>query len=214
MKERINWDLYLVTDGSMTQGRPLGEIVSEAILGGAGIVQIREKKANMRDFLRTAETIREITRTHNVPLIINDRVDIALAIGADGVHLGQDDMPYEKARALLGPQAIIGLSVTNPDQARQADSWDLDYLGIGPIFFTRTKEDLKKPIGFEGLEKIAAISRHRLIAIGGIKSDTAARAISCGASGVAVVSAIMSAASPKNAAEDFLKNVREQKRIQ
>lgn len=209
MKRNIDWSLYLITDRTLALGRELENVVADAITGGVTAVQIREKKSSTKEFIAVAERILSITREAGIPLIINDRVDVALAVGADGVHLGQDDMPYEIARRLLGPDAIIGMSVTNAQQAAAAETrGDLDYLGIGPIFFTTTKEDLKTPIGFEGLANISRISKHKLVAIGGIKAETACEAVKNGASGVAVVSAIMSASSPRLAAEELLKNVR------
>lgn len=208
MKNNIDWSLYLVTDRSLSNGRQLDSIVYDAIKGGVSIVQIREKKASTSEFLALTKSILAVTRELNVPLIINDRIDIALAAGADGVHLGQSDMPYEDARRLLGDDAIIGISVTNVEQALKAEKWDVDYLGIGPIFFTTTKEDLKTPIGFEGFKAIRKVSRHPLIAIGGIKKETAQEAMLCGAQGIAVVSAIVSADSPQLAAQELLENVR------
>ena len=207
MRNSLDLSLYLITDRKLARGRKLESVVQDAIEGGVTAIQLREKKCSSREFLQIALSLLNITREARIPLIINDRVDIALACGADGVHLGQDDMPHEKAREMLGPRAIIGLSVTNLDQARQAEKWDLDYLGIGPIFFTETKEDLKTPIGFEGLKNIASVSSHKLVAIGGIKSDTAPQALQCGAAGIAVVSAIMAADDPKEASQKLLNAV-------
>ena len=208
MKTPFDFSLYLVTDKNLTNGRPLETVVEEAIEGGVTIVQIRDKKSSTKEFLSIAKNIRVITEKAGVPLIINDRADIALAVNADGLHIGQSDMPYEEARKLMGPNAIIGISATNIEQAKAAASWDVDYLGIGPIFFTNTKEDLKTPIGFEGFKSIAAVSSHPLIAIGGIKANHVQQAMQSGAAGVAVVTAIVSADSPKLAAEELLSEVK------
>ena len=131
-----------------------------------------------------------------VPLIINDRIDVALAVGAEGVHVGQDDMPYEAARAIMGPHAIIGLSVETWEDVEEAEKLDCDYLGVSPVFETPTKTDTKGAWGLEGLTKIKAYSRHRLVAIGGINMTNAAEAVRAGADCIAVVSAICAAPDP------------------
>ena len=208
MRKNLDLSLYLVTDRKLACGRPIEMVVQDAIDGGVTMVQIREKKCSAREFMKVASNLLEITREAKVPLIINDRIDVALAIGADGVHLGQDDIPCETARKILGPDAIIGISVTNIDQAKAANNWDIDYIGIGPIFFTMTKEDCKPPIGFEGIKAITQISRHKSVAIGGIKVDSIEEAMQSGASGVAVVSAIMAASNPQTAAQDLVNKVR------
>jgi thiamine-phosphate pyrophosphorylase len=208
MRNKLDLSLYLITDQNLTNGRPLEDIVQQAIDGGATIVQIREKKASTKDFLHIASNILELTRTANIPLIINDRIDIALAIGADGVHLGQDDIPCEAARKILGANAIIGLSTTNPAQAEATNKLDIDYIGGGPIFFTNTKENCRPPIGFEGLTNICKASKHKVCAIGGIKLDNCSKAIESGASGVAVVSAIMQAENPRATSQGFINKIK------
>jgi thiamine-phosphate pyrophosphorylase len=138
-----------------------------------------------------------------VPLIVNDRVDIALAIGADGVHIGQQDMDYEDARRLLGPDAIIGLSIETVEQARASVALDADYLGVGPVFATATKMDAAAPLGVVALAQIRAISRRAIVAIGGIGLNNAGKAIESGADGVAVVSAVCAAEDPEGAAREL-----------
>lgn len=213
MQNELDLSLYLITDRKLACGRPIESVVQEALDGGVSIVQIREKKCSAREFMRVAANILELTRQAGVPLIINDRIDIALAIGADGVHLGQDDIPCDVARKMLGPDAIIGISVTNVEQAKAANTWDINYIGVGPIFFTMTKEDCKPQIGFEGLRLITQISRHKVCAIGGIKSESVDQAIASGASGVAVVSAIMAAPDPRSASQELLNKVRSAKAL-
>jgi thiamine-phosphate pyrophosphorylase len=144
-----------------------------------------------------------------IPLIVNDRVDVALEIGADGVHIGQHDMDPERARRLLGPDAIIGLSIETIEQARAAVSLDVDYLGVGPIFATATKTDAAPPLGVEALAQIRAISRHRVVAIGGIGLENARQAIDAGADGAAVVSAICAAEDPERAARELRRAIDE-----
>jgi thiamine-phosphate pyrophosphorylase len=197
------WGLYLVTDRELSLSRPLEEVVLQAVRGGVSLVQLREKQATIRFFVEEAQRIKRLLASHDVPLIINDRVDVALAVGAEGAHLGQDDMPYDKARALMGPQAVIGLSVETLEQVREAEDLDADYLGLSPVFPTPTKTDTRGSFGLEGVARAREISRHRLVAIGGINAANAEQVIRAGADGVAVVSAICSAPEPQRAAEEL-----------
>jgi thiamine-phosphate pyrophosphorylase len=199
----FNLDLHLVTDRGLSCGRPLLEIVRAAVAGGVSVVQLREKDCSIRDFLDLGRAVAAELKGRSVPLIINDRVDIALAIGADGVHLGQSDMPYKMARMLLGPEALIGLSVESVADALAAEHLDVAYLGISPVYSTATKTDLKQPLGLDGIRDIQAISRHRLVAIGGIHAKNTRSILDAGAHGVAVVSAICSAADPAQAARQI-----------
>ena len=192
--------LYLVTDRALSLGRSLEEVVLGAVRGGAGIVQLREKDASTRFFVQEAERIKRLLAPYGVPLIINDRVDVALAVGADGVHVGQDDMPYPLARKLLGKRAIIGLSVETEEQVREAEAYDVDYLGVSPIFPTPTKTDTLGAWGLEGLARVRRLSRHRLVAIGALNATNAESVIRAGADCIAVVSAICSAPDPQEAA--------------
>lgn len=198
--------LYLVTDSELAAGRDLSEIVGSAVAGGVTMVQLREKEACTRDFVSLARKLIETLRPLGIPLIINDRIDVALAVDADGVHIGQSDMPYETARRLLGPGKIIGLSVETMEQVEQANSLDVDYIGVSPIFATPTKTDTGRPFGLEGLREAVRLSRHPAVGIGGMNARTAADVIDCGADGIAVVSAIISAEDPKKASEE-LKNI-------
>lgn len=193
--------LYLVTDRDLSLGRPLEEVVLQAVKGGVCAVQLREKRASTRFFIEEAERIKGLLAPYNVPLLINDRVDVALAVGADGVHLGQDDMPYPKARTLLGPRAIIGLSVETIEQLREAEAYDVDYVSLSPIYETPTKPDTRGSWGLEGLARARQISRHPLMAIGGLNAANAESVIRAGADCIAVVSAICSAPNPQEAAE-------------
>jgi thiamine-phosphate pyrophosphorylase len=195
--------LYLVTDQDLSLGRPLEEVVLQAVKGGVSMVQLREKQTPTRFFVEEALRIKELLAPYRVPLIINDRVDVALAVAADGVHVGQEDMPYPLARKLMGQQAIIGLSVETIDQVREAEDYDVDYLGVSPIYETPTKTDTKGSWGLEGLAQVRAMSRHRLVAIGGLKADNAEAVVRAGADSVAVVSAICSAPDPRQAAEEL-----------
>ena len=191
------YDLYLVTDEKLCLGRDISYVVKEAVKGGVTMVQLREKELATKDFLIRALQLKELLFKYNVPLIINDRVDIALAIKADGIHVGQNDMPYEYVRKLIPKEMILGLSVETFDQAVEAENYDLDYLSVSPIFFTPTKTDLYSQWGIEGLRKLRSITKHKLIAIGGINSSNITEVIKAGADGAAVVSAICSAEDPR-----------------
>lgn len=195
--------LYLVTDRGLAGDRPLEEVVLAAVEGGAGVVQLREKELATREFVESARRLKALLEPRGIPLIVNDRVDVALAAGADGVHLGQEDMAYPDARALLGPDAIIGLSVETPEDVREAEGFDVDYLGVSPIFPTPTKTDTEGAWGLDGLAEVRRMSRHRLVAIGGLNATNAADAIRAGADAVAVVSAICAAADPRRAAKEL-----------
>ncbi len=195
--------LYLVTDRGLCGGRPLEDVVLQAVRGGAACVQLREKDISTRAFIEEAVRIKALLAPFRVPLIINDRVDVALAGGADGVHVGQDDMPYAMARRLMGPGAIIGLSVETWDDVEKARNLDVDYLGVSPVFLTPTKTDTKGSWGLNGLTKIRARLRHPLVGIGGLNRDNAADAVLAGADGVAVVSAVCAAPDPFRAAQEL-----------
>lgn len=196
--------LYLVTDRKLCNSRPIDEVIALAVKGGAGLVQLREKAISTRDFVELAIKIKRITSPLGIPLIINDRIDVALASKADGVHIGQSDMPYEMARKLMGPDAVIGLSVESMEEVIEAQDFAVDYLGVSPVFVTPTKTDTKLEWGLEGITKIKEISRHPLVAIGGINSRNAARVVAAGADCVAVVSDICSASDPEKSAGKLL----------
>jgi len=198
--------IYLVTDRSLCRNRTLSDIVMQALQGGVAYVQLREKDISTRLFVEEANAIKKILKPHNVPLIINDRIDVALACGAEGVHIGQDDMPYAIARKLMGIKAIIGLSVETWADVEESQRLDVDYIGVSPIFPTPTKTDTKGAWGLEGLAKIKAFSRHPLVAIGGINQANAADVIAAGADCIAVVSAICAATDPVAATRN-LKNI-------
>ena len=196
--------LYLVTDRALAGGREIEDIVRESVEGGATMVQLREKDIDTRDFIELALRLKKVLAPYGVPLIINDRVDVALASDADGVHIGQSDMPYAMARRILGPDKIIGLSVENFSQIEEANSLDVDYIGVSPVFATPTKTDTAAPFGLEGLRRAVEMSVHPTVSIGGMNASTAADVISTGTDGIAVVSAIVCAASPRKASEELL----------
>ncbi|MEF2144316.1 MAG: thiamine phosphate synthase [Desulfovibrionaceae bacterium] len=195
-----DYGVYLVTDQALCLGRDLLDVVGLAVQGGASIVQIREKHSDTRDFVDLARRVKLLLGPQGVPLLINDRVDVALAIGADGVHVGQSDMHVADVRQLMGADAIVGLSVENLDQVRAGNALDVDYLGVGPVYATATKPDHSPPWGLDGLRSVRSISQHVLVAIGSVAVENAYEIMETGVDGVAVVSAICSAQSPAQAA--------------
>jgi thiamine-phosphate pyrophosphorylase len=205
--------LYLVTDRTLCGHRTIDEVVFMALQGGAACIQLREKDISTRAFVEEAQRIKAMMVPFQASLIINDRIDVALAIGADGVHVGQGDMPCEIARKLLGPSAIIGLSVETWEDVEKARTLDVDYLGVSPVFMTPTKIDTKGHWGLEGLNRIRAATGHPLVAIGGLNASNAKDAIRAGADSIAVVSAICAAPDPRLAAlelHDIIQSALEQ----
>ncbi len=195
--------LYLVTDFSLSLGRSLVEVVRASVAGGVTCVQLREKEISTRDFVILGRAVKAALAGSGVPLIINDRADVALAVEAEGLHIGQSDLSYPDARRLMGPGAIIGLSVETSEQAREALRWQPDYVAASPVFSTPTKTDTASALGLEGVGEIRNIVGPvvPLIAIGGLHADNIAGVIRAGADGVAVVSALCSAPDPMRAAQ-------------
>lgn len=185
--------LYFVTDRDLCGEKLLDDVVYQSVRGGAACVQLREKSLSTRAFVEEARRIKKILEPFGVPLIINDRIDVAKAVKAEGVHIGQDDMPYPIARTLMGRKAIIGLSVETWEDVAHAQRLDVDYLGVSPVFDTPTKTDTKGSWGLEGLAKIKRFSRHPLVAIGGLNLENAWDVVLAGADSIAVVSAICAA---------------------
>ncbi|PKQ62107.1 thiamine-phosphate diphosphorylase [Labilibaculum filiforme] len=199
----LDLSLYLVTDQSLSKGRTHEYIVAEAVKGGVTVVQLREKNISSREFYELAKALMLIVKPLGIPLIINDRLDIALAVDADGLHIGQSDLPYEVARKLLGKNKIIGLSIETIEQAWEANKLDVDYIGLSPVFSTNTKLDINTPLELSGVKKIAGFTKHKTVAIGGINNENAESIISSGADGIAVVSAIVSHDNPQQAASEL-----------
>lgn len=208
----LNKSLYLVTDRKLSLNRPLEWVVEEAVRGGVSIVQLREKGCSSLEFYQIAVNLKKVLKPYRVPLIINDRLDIALACDAEGVHLGQTDLPFTVSRTILGKNKIIGVSVENIEQAEYMNKWNVDYIGVSPVFSTPTKTDTAEPLGLEGLRKIAEISEHPIVAIGGINKSNAADIIGAGADSLSVVSAVMSANNPQEAAKELLTIVKQSRK--
>lgn len=199
------WRLCLVTDRGLSRGRSLVDVVAAAVAGGVTMVQLREKDTTTRQFLEEARALKDLLKPHNVPLIINDRVDIALAVDTEGVHVGQSDMPVALVRQLVGPKKIIGLSITNRTQIEREDAQQADYLGIGPLYAQTTKTDASTPLGVEGFAALRALTQKPVMAIGGLKASNSADVLKAGANGLAIVSAIVGADDPQAAAQEVMR---------
>jgi len=209
MQINSNVELYLVTDEAACLGRDFYWVVEEAVKGGVTMVQLREKSLSTRAFIDRAKRLKSLLETYNVPLIINDRVDVALAADADGVHIGQSDMPFQMAHRLLGEGKIIGLSAEKQPDLLEAEHWNLSYLAVSPLFATSTKTDTEQPWELEGLRWARQESRHPLVVIGGLHTGNAREAVLNGANGIAVVSAICSAPYPREAARELKKTIQD-----
>lgn len=199
-----NWALYVITDPEGWKGRALTDTVAAAIQGGANVIQLRDKKAEDRHLVEQARLLLKITRPEGVPLIINDRVQVARECGADGVHLGQEDSDLAEARRILGERAIIGRSTHNEDQALEAERLGFDYIGVGPVFKTPTKPGAA-PVGLKLVRFASERLRIPFVAIGGIDAANADQLRQAGARTIAVVRAVMAAENPRQAAAELLR---------
>ena len=199
-KEDIDYSVYLVTDHRNTNDEEFLNIIEEAIKGGTTIVQLREKTASTKEFYQLALKVKEITSKYDVSLLINDRIDIALAVDSDGVHIGQDDMPADIARKIIGKDKILGVSASTVAEAKKAEADGADYIGSGAIFPTSTKDDADS-VSIEDLKEIVSSIDIPVVAIGGITLENASLLKDTGIAGFSVVSAIMSADNPKEASQ-------------
>ncbi len=183
--------LHVLTDRALSHGRTDVEVATAALTGGATVVQLRGKDLTGADLVRVGQRLRELTRIHGGLLIVNDRVDVALAVGADGAHVGQDDLPAPDARRLLGPDRLLGVSARTVGEAVCAARDGADYIGFGPVFPTLTKGDAGSPSGLEELRRVCAAVAIPVVAIGGIAAGNAGAVIAAGAAGVAVIAAVV-----------------------
>lgn len=202
---RPHFDLsvYLVIGPDDVQHHSLEDVVSWAVKGGASLVQLRDKTAGRQRFVELGRALQGILEPAGLPLIVNDRVEEAVALGAAGVHVGQDDMSPRLVRQAIGPDRLVGLSSTRPEEAQDADPRLVDYLGAGPVNITTSKADAKAPIAAEGVRAICRATSLPVVAIGGIQVTDVPALVNAGASGVAVVSAICRATNPEAAARDL-----------
>ena len=199
-KEDIDYSVYLVTDRRNKTDEEFLNIIEEAIKGGTTVVQLREKTASTKEFYDLALRVKEITSRYGVPLLINDRIDIALAVDSEGVHIGQDDMPADIAREIIGEDKILGVSASTVEEAKKAENDSADYIGSGAVFPTATKDDADS-VSKEELKEIVDSIDIPVVAIGGITIENAHTLKASGIAGFSVVSAIMSAEDPKEASE-------------
>jgi thiamine-phosphate pyrophosphorylase len=200
--------VYLVTDRDLSRDRSLDEIVDRAVAGGVTAVQVREKELGARRFVEETRALHRLLADRGVPLFVNDRIDVALAAGADGVHVGQDDLPAADARRMIGPEVLLGVSVATEEEARRAVADGADYVSVSPVFLTPTKPDALGDVGLEGVAVVRrAVEGAPVLAIGGIDPSNARSVVAAGADGVAVVSAIVSADDPEGAARRLREEV-------
>jgi thiamine-phosphate pyrophosphorylase len=203
MNRPVDLSLYLVTDPGLCASRGLLDTVLAAVRGGVSVVQLRDKRASDADLIAQGRALVHALAGSGVPLIVNDRIEVAAAIGADGVHVGQGDDSVARARALLGAEAIVGLSIQTPEHASALEPERVDYVGIGPVFATSTKPDHARPLGFDGLAEVCAASTRPAVAIGGLNAQHVASVLEAGCDGLALVSAICAAADPTAAAAEL-----------
>ncbi|MGG0789951.1 thiamine phosphate synthase [Peribacillus simplex] len=206
-KSQIDLSLYLVTEESLAL-EELARIIAESVSGGVSIVQLREKNNSSLSFYKKASALKQLLNELSIPLIINDRVDIALAVAADGIHIGQDDLPLPVVKQMVPEDMIVGVSVSTLEEALEAERNGADYIGVGSVFPTKTKQDATL-MAIGDLEEICRSVSIPAVAIGGITADNISTLSDSGLSGTAVVSAIMNADSPKRASEFLLKIIKD-----
>lgn len=202
LPDRIDYSLYVCTDRDLMSSQTIEESVEKALKGGAGVIQLREKSISGRSFYEEAMAVHEITKRYGVPLIINDRVDIALAIGAEGVHVGQSDIPCSAVRKIVGKDMLVGVSASSVEEAVKAVEDGADYLGVGAMNPTATKTDADS-VTMEELVVIRKAVTIPIVIIGGINKETALRYKGLGIEGIAVVSAVVSSPDPEKSAKEL-----------
>lgn len=207
-KDITGREIHLITDRALAGELSIMDAAEAALKGGASVVQLREKRLDTREFYRDGLKIKEIAAAYDAVFIVNDRIDVALALDADGVHLGREDIPIEVARRILGPDKIIGLTIKAPDQALEPAAGYADYLGAGPIYRTSVKPELTSTWGPEGVRLVKTMTDLPIVAIGGIKPSNARAVIEAGADAVAVISAVMAADDPEDATRRLLAEIR------
>src|SRR6056297_178360 len=209
----LNWHLYLITEESLSAGRKSIEVVKKAAAGGVDVIQLREKNLSLREKFQLGKQIKKICSRHNIRFIVNDRIDLALALDADGVHLGQSDLPLRSARRILGPDKIIGLSAWRNQEITAAEADGADYLGVGAIFKTKSKQlnSDKNGIGLQRIAEIRKKTELPLIAIGGLNKENASGVIKSGADCISVITALTGAEKIETEALAFKKIISQAK---
>ena len=203
-----DFDLYLVTDRSQTLGRDLLWVLERALDGGIRAIQLREKDLGGKDLFLLAEAARQLTYRYRAALLINDRIDVALATGADGVHLGRESFPITRVRELVGAQKFIGVSTHSLEEVQEAEEQGADFIVFGPVYFTPSKANYGAPQGLIALKKIVEKNSLPVYAIGGLKSENILETKKTGIRGIALISAVLSASDPKAAAEEMIAQLR------
>lgn len=203
-----DFHLYVITGEQFYQDRNYLEVIEEAIQGGADIVQLREKNKSKRELLQMAKELKKLTSKYNVPFIVNDHLDIALAVDADGIHIGQDDLPLAEARLIMGPDKIIGISTHALEEAIEAEKNGADYIGVGPVFETKSKVDVVDPVGLEYVKEVVTHTSIPFVAIGGIKLHNLDDVLEAGAKRICVISAIVGAEDVKGTAFAFSERIK------
>lgn len=200
--------LYVITGEEFHPSRTLEEVMREAMEGGADFIQLRDKKSTKKQVLEKAKMLRELTNEFDVPFIVNDHIDVALAVGADGIHLGQDDLPLVEARKLVGDK-IIGISTHSIEQAREAERNGADYIGVGPIFPTKSKEDVVEPVTVSYLREVVNEIKIPFVPIGGIKLHNVDEVLNAGGKSVCVISEVVGSSDVKGTCEAFIRKIKE-----
>ena len=203
----IDFSLYLITDRMQTAGRALPAVVADALRGGLRAVQLREKDLAAAQLFEIAVELRQLTREYGAKLLVNDRVDVALAAGADGVHLGKAGLPVREARRMLGGEGLIGYSAHSADEALQAQRDGADFVTLGPVYHTPSKAQYGEPLGLSALSEAVRVVAIPVFALGGVKHSSVAEVLSAGAHGVALISAIMAAPNPTVETETLLRTI-------
>jgi thiamine-phosphate pyrophosphorylase len=203
----VDFPLYLITDRHQTGGRPLAAVVEGALKGGARMVQLREKDLSSKELYELAYDLRKLTRQYEARLIINDRADVALAVDADGVHLGNSSLPIYRVRALVGPNKLIGVSCHNQLNVITAKEKGADFVTFGPIYYTPSKTIYGEPVGLDALKTVSDPGTIPIFALGGIKQHNIPDVLTHGAFGIAVVSAIIAAADPEEETRAILRTI-------
>lgn len=202
-----DFKLYAITGEEFHPGRSLETVMEEAILGGVDIIQLRDKKSNKREVLEKARMLRELTRKYDVTFIVNDHIDVALSVDADGIHIGQEDLPLVEARKIVGPNKIIGVSTHRIEEAREAERDGADYIGVGPVFPTKSKEDVVDPVTTEYVRQVASEIKIPFVAIGGIKLHNVDQVLAAGATRICAISEIVGSSDVKKTCEQFLEKI-------
>jgi thiamine-phosphate pyrophosphorylase len=203
----VDFSLYLITDRMQTAGRALPAVVADALRGGLRAVQLREKDLTAAQLFELAVELRRLTREYGAKLLINDRIDVALAVGADGVHLGKAGLPVPEARRILGSERLIGYSAHSADEALQAQLGGADFVTLGPVYHTPSKALYGEPPGLRALAEASSILTIPVFALGGVKQSSVAEVLSAGAHGVALISAVMAAPNPAAEMESLLRTI-------